>query len=103
MTWKSSNKKVATVTAKGKVTAMKKGIAKITATSKTNKKVKAVCKITVLNKKASTGTTPTIPDTNEIVYSGTYKNTTWTIDSNGLLEVKGTGDMYVDKPGWYSI
>ncbi|MBQ2800062.1 MAG: Ig domain-containing protein, partial [Lachnospiraceae bacterium] len=50
VTWKSSNKKVATVNSKGKVTAKKAGTAKITATSKANKKVKAVCKITVCNK-----------------------------------------------------
>ena len=48
--WKTSNKKVATVTAKGKVTAKKKGTVKITAVSKSSG-VKAVCKITV--KKAS--------------------------------------------------
>lgn len=50
VTWKSSNKKVATVSTKGKVTAKKKGTATITA--KVGKK-KLTCKITVKNKKAS--------------------------------------------------
>lgn len=52
VTWSTSNKKVATVTSKGKVTAKAAGKANITA--KING-VKFVCKVTV--KKASTGTT----------------------------------------------
>lgn len=45
VTWKSSNKKVVTVTAKGKVKALKKGKAAITV--KTTSGKKATCKITV--------------------------------------------------------
>lgn len=59
--WKSSNKKVATVNAKGKVVAKKAGKATITATSKSNKKVKSTCKITV--KTAGTGGTTVEPST----------------------------------------
>ena len=44
VTWKSSNKKVATVSNKGKVTAKKAGTATITAT---NGKKKYTCKVTV--------------------------------------------------------
>lgn len=47
VTWKSSNKKIATVSKKGKVRAKKNGTAVITATSKTNPKVKAKCKVKV--------------------------------------------------------
>lgn len=47
VTWKTSNKKIVTVTKKGVVKAKAAGSAKVTATSKANKKVKAVCKITV--------------------------------------------------------
>ena len=50
VTWKSSNKKVATVSSKGKVLAKKKGVATITA--KIGKK-KLSCKITVEDKKTS--------------------------------------------------
>lgn len=47
-TWKSSNKKVATVTTKGYVTAKKKGTAKITCTIKVGKRTKKLtCKIKV--------------------------------------------------------
>lgn len=48
--WKSSNKKIATVSAKGKVVAKKAGTVKITAQSKKNKSVKKVAKITIKNK-----------------------------------------------------
>ena len=47
VTYKASNKKIATVSSKGIVTGKKKGTVKITATSKTNKKVKSTIKITV--------------------------------------------------------
>lgn len=47
--WTSSNKKVATVSAKGKVKAVKKGTAKITAAIK-GTKIKKVCKIKVTAK-----------------------------------------------------
>lgn len=49
ITWKSSNSDVATVDAKGKIAAKKKGTADITAISSSGKK--AVCHITVVKKK----------------------------------------------------
>ena len=48
--WTSSNTKIATVSAKGKVTAKKSGIVKITAKTTDGSKLKANCTITVLNK-----------------------------------------------------
>lgn len=50
--WKSSNKKIATVSKSGYVTGKKKGTVKITATSKKSKKVKKTIKITVKDLKA---------------------------------------------------
>lgn len=50
--WKSSNKKVATVSKSGYVTGKKKGTVKITATSKKKKRVKKTIKIKVTNLKA---------------------------------------------------
>ena len=47
VTWKSSNKNVATVSAAGVITAKAEGKATITATSKSNKKVKKTVKVTV--------------------------------------------------------
>lgn len=52
--WKSSNKKIATVSKKGKITAKKPGTVKITVKLKSGKK--AVCKVKVkANKKKSSG------------------------------------------------
>ena len=47
VTWKSSNRKIATVTSSGKVKARKEGTVTITATSKNNPRVKAKCRIKV--------------------------------------------------------
>ena len=47
VTWKSSDKKVVTVSKKGKITAKGYGKATITCTSKKNKKYKATCIVTV--------------------------------------------------------
>lgn len=47
VTYKSANKKIATVSAKGVVTGKKAGTTKITVTSKQNKKKKATIKVTV--------------------------------------------------------
>ena len=47
VTWKSSNKKVATVNGKGKVKAKKKGKATITATAKDGSRKKVTFKIEV--------------------------------------------------------
>ena len=62
--WKSSNKKVATVTSKGVVKAKKAGTVTITATAKDGSGKKAACKVTV--KKASAAKpvapTPAAPD-----------------------------------------
>ena len=54
VTWKSSNKKIVTVSSKGKLKAKKAGKATITVTSKVNKKIKAKCKVTVKKKTKKT-------------------------------------------------
>lgn len=51
--FKSSNKKIATVSSSGKVTAKKVGKVKITVTSKKNSKIKAVYTLTVVKKSSS--------------------------------------------------
>lgn len=57
--WSTSNKKVATVTQKGKVKGKKAGTATITATTKDGSKLKAVCKVTVTAKAKTTTTQST--------------------------------------------
>lgn len=61
--WSTSNKKVATVTQKGKVKGKKAGTATITATTKDGSKLKAVCKVTV-TAKAKTSTTQSTSTSN---------------------------------------
>ena len=58
--YRSSNKKIATVSKKGKVTAIKEGTAKITAYAEDGRGAKAVCQVTV--KKSGNHSLPT-PDT----------------------------------------
>jgi len=53
VTFKSSNKAIATVSSKGIVTGKKKGTVKITVTSKKNKKLKKTVKITVKDLKST--------------------------------------------------
>lgn len=50
VTWKSSNKKIATVNSKGKVTAKKTGSVTITVTAKDGSKKKAAIKIKIKKK-----------------------------------------------------
>lgn len=56
--WKSSNKRIATVSKKGKVKAIRKGTAKITVVMKSGKK--ATCKIKVSRKKKAKKTVETV-------------------------------------------
>lgn len=60
--YKSKNKKIAKVSSKGVITAMKKGKTKIIVSSKANKKVRAAVKVVVKNKK-NTDTAPPIYNT----------------------------------------
>lgn len=55
VTWKSSNKKVVTVTSKGKIKAVGAGKATITATAKDGSRKKATCKITVKKSSSDAG------------------------------------------------
>ena len=108
VTWKSSNKKVATVTSKGKVTAVGVGTATITCTSVATG-AKATCKLTVgkvtLNKTEATipvGKTGTLKAT---VYPTTLedKSVTWkssdtevaTVTSAGKVKTVGVGTAMI--------
>ncbi len=114
VTWSSSNKKVAIVNSKGKVTAKKKGIAYITAKAD-GLTVKS--KITVQNKKSipveglliefdsvslKVGNThkidviilPTNATNKTLTYTTSNKNVV-TVDSKGKVTAKGKGKAYV--------
>lgn len=72
--YKSSNKKVATVSSKGTVTAKKAGKATITVTSKKNKKAKAKVKVTVKAKPKKTTTTTTSSKKAIVIYFSRGEN-----------------------------
>ena len=100
VTWKSSNKKVATVSSKGKVKGIKAGTATITCTSKATGET-AKCKITVING------TVTLNKTELFVEKGTKKSlkatvtpttledksVTWTSSNKKIATVSSTGKV----------
>jgi uncharacterized protein YjdB len=81
----SSDKKVATVSQKGLVTAKKAGTATITATSRSNKKISATCKVTV--KKA--------PKTRQIILS--YKTGEVNVGNTDRILIKSVKGLSSDK------
>lgn len=88
VTWKSSNKKIATVTSKGKVKGVKKGTAKITATVS---KKKYTCKVTVKNKAVKVTPTPKPTMTVSPTVTSTVKPTpTPTIESTNVVTLPPT-------------
>lgn len=110
ITWTSSNKKVATVSSKGKVTAKKAGTATITA--KTSNGKKATCKVTVKNaavKLAKTSGTVKVGKTLQIKIKSTFpkddkvksytssNKKVATVDKNGKVtgKKKGTANITV--------
>ncbi len=108
VTYKSSNKNVASVNTKGKVTAKSIGNATITVTSKTNKKAKAKCKITVaqgvtdiqtastlvMQKKKSVklhfGITPDNASKKEVKFSSNKKSVA-AVTKKGVITAKKAG------------
>lgn len=103
VTFKSSNKKVATVTSKGKVTAKKAGKVTITATCKDAGKKKATFKVTV-KKKAVTPSKPTtttktttvkpVVSGNKATLSGIDANATqYVVKRNGKEAILSAADV----------
>ena len=103
VTFKSSNKKVATVTSKGKVTAKKAGKVTITATCKDAGKKKATFKVTV-KKKAVTPAKPTtttktttvtpVVSGNKATLSGIDANATqYVVKRNGKEAIFSAADV----------
>lgn len=108
----TSNKAVATVNAKGKVTGKKAGSATITVTSTTNKSAKATCKVTVkqgvksiqtasklvLQKgktaKLNWGVTPSKGVNKKMTFKSSNKKVA-TVDKNGKIKAKKTGSAKI--------
>ncbi len=110
VTWSSSNPSVATVSAKGKVTAVSAGTATITCTTNAGNK-KDTCKITV--KKGVSVTGVTLNSTKKTLYKGgsytlvptitpsgaTNKAVSWTSSNESVASVSGSGKVTALKNG----
>ena len=111
VTWKSSNKKIATVTSKGIVKGIKAGKVTITATSRKNKSLKKKWKITVL-KKAVTSIKISAPvktlDLNKqktvtlkakVLPSSAAQTVTWKSSNPAVAKVNSKGKVTAIKSG----
>lgn len=113
--WKSSNKKVATVSKSGYVTGKKKGTVKITATSKKRKKVKKTIKIKVTNLKAKSVTMskksailfPNDKTTLKATVKGSAgfynQGVTWKSSNTSVATVNSKGSVTAKKAGKATI
>lgn len=113
--WKSSNKKVATVSKSGYVTGKKKGTVKITATSKKNKKAKKTIKIKVTNLKAKSVTMskksailfPNDKTTLKATVKGSAgfynQGVTWKSSNTAVATVNSKGSVTAKKAGKATI
>lgn len=114
VTWTTSDKTIATVDAKGKITARKPGVATITATARDGSKKKATCTVTVklrmdsfvLNKKALTfakggmhltliPTCTPLKATNQIFTWISTNEKVAKVNSKGYITTVGKGVCYI--------
>lgn len=113
VTYKSSNKKIATVSSSGYVKGIKTGKCKVTVTSKKNKKKKAKITINVVKKVTSikierpekdlyVGNSVTLKTTVNPT-SGSYKKLTWTTSDKSIATVTNTGKVTGLKAGTVTI
>lgn len=99
--WTSSNKSVASVTAKGKVTAKKKGTALITANAGGTK---YKCKVTVQTPSLSNKTASlTVGDAITLKLNGTNQKITWASSNNSVVTVNSQGKITAIKAGSATI
>ena len=115
VTYKSSNKKVATVNSKGVITAKKAGSAKITVTSKKNSKKKATVKVKVVKGKVTKvtlskttasieeGKTATLKATVKTSGKSPNKTVKWTSSNTAVATVSTKGVVTAKKAGTVTI
>lgn len=105
--WSSSNTKIATVNAKGKVTAKKTGTVTITAKVQSTN-IKATCKITVKNptvRLSPTSKTIYVSDTSTLKATATPSsaNLTWSSSNTKIATVNSKGKVTAKKAGTATI
>lgn len=99
--WTTSDRKIATVSSKGKVTGKGAGIATITA--KAGKK-KCTCKVTVQAPKLSeTKLTLNVGDSEKLKLTGATGKVTWTTSSKKIATVSSKGNVTGKKAGKATI
>lgn len=114
VTWKSSNKKIAVVNAKGKVSAKKNGTVTITAKAKSNPKVTAKCKIKVykvtktLTLTSKKSYTLNVGETRKLTAKVTSPKTgaapiTWSTKNNKIAKVTTKGKVTAVSSGTTTI
>ena len=113
VTFKSGNKKIATVSSKGVVTGKKTGKVKITVTAKANKKLKKSVTMKVKDLKPTSisisaskaalyvGGTKTLKST--VKPSGVYCPVKWSSGNKAVATVSSTGKIIAKKPGTATI
>lgn len=100
--WTTSNKKVATVSQKGKVTAKGAGTAKITAASQDGSEIKAVCTVKVI-KAESTATATTAATKTTSAKTATTKKVNLTSSSDGKTTANETEEDTTQADGSWTF
>lgn len=114
VTYKSSNKKIATVSSKGVVTGKKAGTTKITVTSKTNKKKKTTIKVKVMKQAVTKVKLNTSSETLKLGQTLDLKSTItpsknvskvvkWTSSNSSVAKVSSSGKVTALKVGTATI
>ena len=113
LTWKSANKKIATVTSKGKIKGKRIGVTKVTAVTKDKVKAKATCRVTVIRQVTSVRMNTKyaicyVGHTKKLRASvrpnnASIKKLKWTSSNKKIATVSGSGKVTGMSPGDVTI
>lgn len=113
LTWKSANKRIATVSSKGKVKGKRLGVTKVTAVTKDKVKAKATCRVTVIRPVSSVKMSTAfaicyVGHTKQLRATVKPKNASikklkWTSSDKSIATVSSTGKVTGMKAGEVTI